>query len=256
MKSDKTLISIVISTLILIIATGAICAHFKTHQNIGKPGVLLEAGNMLNENNEIVRTNRVALPLQLEGLKATPLPITNVELQTLPDDTLFGKVFYSDEAAQAAGTLTVVLMEHDRTSIHRPQYCLPANGFTIDSEQTVELPITLADATPLKAKLIRGKRDILLKDGSKTTLSGIYFYYFATDNKTTSNHSEMMRSMIKAQLLHGETERWGYVSLLTICRPEQEEATIQWAQQLLQKTIPKIQPFANREQSTLRNQEP
>ena len=35
----------------------------------------------------------------------------------------------------------VVLMGHDRTSIHKPEYCLPGQGFTIDHREVVDIPI-------------------------------------------------------------------------------------------------------------------
>lgn len=234
----------VLVVFLLMAGTCGACWYFKTHQKIGKPGVLLEAGNIYNEKNEIVRTNRVALPEKLDGYTSRLQPISTRELNWLPADTLYGRRLYATPDESYAANVTVVLMEKDRTSIHRPQFCLPANGFDIFKEESIDLPIPLQDGTELKAQLIQANRVIKTDDGQTHQVRALYIYYFVADGQTTNNHAEMLWRISKDLLSTGVTERWGYVSLFTLCMPGQEAATLEQSKDLLKKMVPTFQPFA------------
>ena len=240
MMNTKGLWMVVVLFLLLSV-TGVLCWDFKTNQHLGTPGVRIVAGNLYNEKSELVRTNIVELPLVVPGFRSEPLPLNTREQEWLPDDTLYGRRRYFSLTDSFFGDLNVVVMERDRTSIHKPQYCLPAGGFHITSEETIELQVTLEDGTQLQAQLIRASREMEIKPGEKRVVNAMFIYYFVADGQTTPNHLDMMWRMGTDLLLHGVTERWGYVSFLAWHYPGQEKQTLERCKEFLKVAVPEFQ---------------
>ena len=109
-------------------------------QELGQPGLRLAAMELHNEDGQVIRTNAVALPAQIFDCTSAPTPVTKLELDWLPPDTTYGRRRYSFPDKTWIES-SVVLMGQDRTSIHKPEYCLPGQGFTIDLREVVTIPI-------------------------------------------------------------------------------------------------------------------
>ena len=86
-------------------------------QALGKPGLRLAEMDLHNEVGDVVRTNGVALPAQVVDCTSKPTPVTQAELDWLPDDTTYGRRRYTLPDGSWIET-SVVLMGQDRTSIH------------------------------------------------------------------------------------------------------------------------------------------
>lgn len=224
----------------ILCVTAVICWHFKMHQTIGKPGVEIVAGELFDENNNLVRTNMVKLPEICGSFSSKPLPVSTQELNWLPSDTTYGRRRYVSAIDNFTGDLSVVLMEKDRTSIHKPQYCLPGQGLQITKEETIELPVTLKDGSKLRTQLIHAGQTIQMEDGSTQPIQALYYYFFVADGQTTPNHSEMMMRIAKGLLFQGVTERWGYISFFTWFRPEQEKLAMKRSSELLEELLPQV----------------
>ena len=207
MMNTKGLWMVVVLFLLLSV-TGVLCWDFKTNQHLGTPGVRIVAGNLYNEKSELVRTNIVELPLVVPGFRSEPLPLNTREQEWLPDDTLYGRRRYFSLTDSFFGDLNVVVMERDRTSIHKPQYCLPAGGFHITSEETIELPVTLEDGTQLQAQLIRASREMEIKPGEKRVVNAMFIYYFVADEYRASGKFHSLQKY-----------RWVYPLLFIRCLP-------------------------------------
>ena len=132
-------------------------------------------------------------------------------------------------------------MGKDRTSIHKPQYCLPSGGFEISSEETITLPITLKDGSEQKAQLIRAGRTFKNAEGQNQEIGALFFYYFVTDGQTTPDHVDMLWRISRELVLSGKTQRWGYVSMMTLYQPGREEEALEWSKELLKKAVPRFQ---------------
>ena len=238
MKKSAWILLVV--TLAMIGATGGFLFHVKGNQKLGKPGVVLGNFPLFD-----VRTNRVAdttviLPENIPGYFSAPLPITDIELGMLPKDTTFGRRrYWADGGANA--DVNVVLMGQDRTSIHKPQFCLVGQGWNIEKSEVVnikmqrpyvyELPVMKLTAG------IRTKGD----NGNPMDIRGIYVYWFVADNKLTASHDSRMWSMAKNLLETGTLERWAYISYFSRCFPGQEEATFKRLEEFIVKSAPEFQ---------------
>jgi len=226
---------------LLMAGTAGACWYFKTHQKIGEPGVRIVPGELFNEKGELVRTNRVDLPEALGQVQSVPWPITIQELEWLPPDTTYGRRRYLEPGGNFLSDLNVVVMGKDRTSIHKPQYCLPSGGFEIHKEETITLPIELQGGQELQAQLIHASRAFKDAEGKNQELGALFIYYFVTDGQTTPDHIDMLWRISRELVLSGETERWGYVSMMTLYQPGREAEALEWSKELLKRAVPYFQ---------------
>lgn len=197
-----------LTVALLIFGTGAFLKWMKTHQQLGRPGVSLE------------------LPPRVLDYDSTPLEITEIEKKALPADTSFARRMYFKVINGQTNYIqvSVVLMGSDRTSIHKPQFCLRGQGW--DIEQTIESDVEVQQPHPYKLpvmKLITGKK-IPGNGGRSLKRSGIYTYWFVADHALTANHWQRMWWMAKSLMTKGVLQRWAYVSCFSTCWPGEEDA--------------------------------
>ena len=235
---NKKAISILIVFLVLIGVSTAFLSQLTFA--LGNPGVRLAEMQIFNETNQVVRTNGVALPPDVMQCVSKATPITTKELEWLPEDTTYGRRRYTFPDKTWIEN-NVVLMGHDRTSIHNPEYCLPGQGFTIDHREVVDIPIAqphLYDLPVMKLTTSRPFRD---SNGNEVQMRGIYVYWFVADDKLATDHFDRMWTMTKGLLTEGELQRWAYISYFAICQPGAEDETYAKMAKFITESVPKFQ---------------
>ncbi|HAB18677.1 MAG TPA: exosortase-associated EpsI family protein [Verrucomicrobiota bacterium] len=208
--------------------------NLASRQTLGRPGVKLSNIPLLGEGGRLVRTNSVALPSQILGYEFQTKPVKDVELNSLPQDTIFGRGDYIASDGFWA-RLSIVLMGTDRTSIHRPEYCLTGDGWKIVRQDER----SLASGGKPGAKVQRF--DCRLKtliDGQRTEVGGVYVFWFVAQDRQTSSHWQRQWWMIRELVTRGVLQRWAYISFFAPCLPGQEDATYERLTQLIQATSP------------------
>ena len=180
------------------------------------------------------------LPERVLDFTSTNLAQAQIVLDYLPKDTSFASRRYVG-ADGAWAIVNVILMGADRTSIHRPDYCLPGQGWQIRDKTEVKL--NLAGVTPYELPVMKWilRNTFTAPDGSKQDVSGIYVFWFVTEHQTTDDFPAMLRSMLLHQLTHGVLQRWAYVSYFTACQPGQEDAAFARMKQLITAAVPGFQ---------------
>jgi Protein of unknown function (DUF3485) len=222
------------AALALIAGTAGAVSWLKAHQRLGEPGVKFTAiPGRLNV--------QLALPETVADFTSTNVLESQVELNYFPNDTSFTRRYYylRDNLRTSA---TIVLMGADRTSIHRPDYCLPGQGWQIRDKQEVKLSIGGAQPYELPVMKWTIANAVTAPDGTRQNVSGLYVYWFATAGRTTDSFPAMLKSMFLHQLAHGELQRWAYVSFFTACLPGQEDAAFAQMKQLIAGAVPELQP--------------
>ena len=131
------------------------------------------------------------------------------ERTILPPDTIISRRLYKNDQAESI-TVTIVLSGNEQRSIHRPQQCLPAQGFAI--EQSSQINVPLNNRMPLKLTLIRARRSGV---AAANQAEMIMAYWFAGGGHETHDHFQRMAFMAWDNLIHGVRPRWAYVSLQT-----------------------------------------
>jgi hypothetical protein len=234
--------------LTIVAAVAAFLATQHSRQKLGTPGVRTETAPMYyfelppSTNPPAIITNnphRVYLPAQVLDFRSQLMPISGQTVATLPKDTVFGHRVY----AQSNGLqldCQVVLMGADRSSIHKPQYCLKGSGFTWTAEEPATIRISRPhpyDLPVMKLKLRRETRD---EKGAVRTDGGVFVYWFVADGELTAQHSERMWWMARDMLKTGVLQRWAYVIVWAPCVPGAEDATFEGLKTFIAAAVPEF----------------
>jgi hypothetical protein len=226
--------------LALMAGAGVLLARMQTAQRLGPPGVKLEAREVFNDSGKVFATNAVYFPPDLPGYRSTNPPISQVEIDWLPKDTTFGRATYlSSNGFQA--TMNAVLMGADRTSIHKPEYCLVGQGFHVDSQQ--EGTIRIQEPVPYDLPILKmlTSREEKLPDGSISRIRAVYIYWFVADGRLAADHNKRMLSMATDMLRTGVLQRWAYISCLSIGPIGQEDQISAEMEKLIAAAVPRFQ---------------
>ena len=176
------------------------------------------------------------MPIRLTGFESRSLGITEEELRVLPDDTTFGRRWYVDEADRFDAMLAVVVMGTDRSSLHRPEQCLGAQGVTITARETIRLQTSMGELEVLRCN---GLAPATANSNGKHTRAVFAYLFLAADHQTSSHvqrHLITMRDLI----VRGEMPRWAGIQCFTRCREGEEDATFAKMKRLLALAVPAI----------------
>lgn len=219
--------------LFLITGTAAALAEFKTHQRLGKPGIKATPipGRV---------AMKIELPENVPGFTSTNVPESDVELAYFPKDTSYARRCYQADAGGFPVYATIVMMGADRTSIHKPDYCLPGQGWTIAEKSVVNVPLTGANYDLPVAKWLISN-SFRLPDGTQQTMHGLYVFWFVADDEQTPNFYRRLWWLTRDLLSTGKLQRWAYVSYFAPCNPGDEDATFARLKNLISESVPQFQ---------------
>ena len=125
----------------MIAVTAGLLVHLKASQRLGRPGV---------KGTAIAGSPRLSLylPEQVLDYNSTENVETDTNLLTgLPHDTSFAQRRYT-APDDFKTILNIVLMGTDRSSIHKPQFCLTGSGYTIDDTKSGEVSVPMLQPHP------------------------------------------------------------------------------------------------------------
>ena len=150
--------------------------------------------------------------------KGSPDEVSRAELQLLPEDTEFAKMSYARGHGlwQESVHCSMVLSGKDRTSIHRPEVCLNAQGWNIDA--TSQQSIKLSNEIELSVRRLDISRDI---NGMRRR--ALYYYWFVSNAGTTSDHLERILLTARDNVFHRYNPRWSYVSVMASVSEDQRK---------------------------------
>jgi hypothetical protein len=135
----------------------------------------------------------------------------------------------------------IVLMGTDRTSIHKPEFCLPGQGWQIGPKETAA--ISIPGEHPYQLQVAKWTISNVLQgaDGRKQQVSGLYVFWFVANNEQTTSHEQRIWWLTRDLLTTGVLQRWAYVSYFAICLPGQESATFDEMKKLIAASVPEFQ---------------
>lgn len=189
---------------------------------------------------------RLALPDFIGKWYGADQKVTDRELQMFAGDTEFARKLYTDGAGNAV-FVSIVLSGNDLdNSIHRPERCLPAQGWTIEDSSRREVP--LANNRELNVTRLHNLRQVPLRDGRVATIYNLNYYWFVGYHHLTASHMERTFFDIKDRVLHGYNQRWAYITVAaditegftTFGRSEKE--TDAMIQKFIAELVPYLQP--------------
>ncbi len=234
--------SIILTLVMLMVGgTAGFLHRLQGVQKLGKPGVKVVAEPTLSDAGRVLATNSVYLPEHVLNFASTNLPISTNVVSFLPPDTTYGCRHYSTPDGFAV-TLNVVLMGTDRTSIHKPQICLVAQGWSFPPAETVTIAVARPKPYALPVKRIMTEpRAFKTQDGRTEVVRAIYAYWFVADNLLTAEHGQRMWWMSRDLVRTGVLDRFAYISFFSVCRPGQEEKTFDRMKEFIAASVPEFQ---------------
>lgn len=237
---NKKQINILIVFMALVTVTALFLLRVESAQHLGKPGVKVVAHPIYDNKGHIAATNSVFLPDNIPGFESKELPITLLELNWLPKDTLYGRRSYQAPDGFGAG-VSAVLMGADRTSIHQPEYCLPGQGWVVQKSELAAVPIPKPHPYDLGVRKLTATLTTKNAAGVSTTARGLYVYWFVADGQLTPRHGERMWWSTRDMLTSNVLQRWAYVSYFSTCQAGQEELLFERMKKLMALTVPEFQ---------------
>ena len=196
------------------------------------PNIAPEAGVAMN------------LPTLVGEYWGTSEPVSPSELALLPGDTAFEKKIYQDLSGNSL-TAQIVLSGGEKRSIHRPEVCLPGQGWSIQSGEVV--PITLANGRTLDVMKLTLVREIETAPGERRDLKSYFLYWFVGKDTTTPYHwvrlAKTNWDMVTKKLQH----RWAYVivsaPVLEGFKPgaKSDKETLDMLKDFIRQSVPKFQ---------------
>ena len=225
MNKQKWILTVV--TLVLIAGTATIVARYKSVQKLGKPGV------KTTTIADSVRL-RVEVPDRVLDYQSEWVDADETTLKTLPGDTSFGQRNYTAPDGFKI-QLGAVMMGTDRTSLHKPQFCLRGTGFNLQSTEPRTVPVTTPFVYDLPVSVITA-----VPANGPAHVRGIYVYWFVSEDKVTAEHWQRMWWMARDLVTTGVLQRWTYLYCFATCEAGQETATFERLRTFIGAAVPEF----------------
>ncbi len=148
------------------------------------------------------------LPDHVGSFAGTPQEVSEAERHILPKDTEFAKMLYRNFGGDQVNC-QIVLSGGEKRSIHRPEICLPAQGWVKKSGQAI--PVKLDNGETLQVMKLVISRPVEVQPGVRKELTSLFSYWFIGKDITTPHHWYRILHTDWDRVVHGVSHRWAYV---------------------------------------------
>jgi hypothetical protein len=153
----------------------------------------------------------------------TSAEVSQKEKDTLGKGTQFARMSYRnhmlDKLPGYTLLVSMVLSGHDMSnSIHRPERCLNAQGWTVLDSETVTIVVPgkgTFPATRLHNRSVLTDKDgkPIEKDGKPVLQNAYSYYWFVGENEITGSHWGRFFQDNKDRLFRGVNQRWAFITV-------------------------------------------
>jgi EpsI family protein len=187
----------------------------------------------------------MTLPIFIGEWMGDDADVTPREREVLAKDTQFARKLYRDLAGDEI-YVSIVLSGDDMTnSIHRPERCLPAQGWTLQRSERRTIP--LRDGKSVAVTELHTARTLRDNKGHELTLKDLNYYWFVGAENITASHLQRTAYDLRDRILHGQDQRWAYITVTSIVtkgvkNPQRDEAqTAAMIEHFISQLAPKLQ---------------
>ena len=164
------------------------------------------------ESGIVMKDGAMQLPDHVGDLYALPEEITAAELYILPKDTSYARDSYGP-IGMPHGPLrilcSIILSGAERRSIHRPERCLPGQGWRIDGSHTET--VALASGRNLDVTALLLEKPVTLQDGTQLIRRQYFLYWFVGKGVSTPSQTVRILMTYWDMLVNRVNQRWAYV---------------------------------------------
>jgi EpsI family protein len=172
--------------------------------------------------------------------------VSKREQEVLGPETQFARKVYTNGLGDELFVSIVLAGSDMNTSIHRPERCLPAQGWTIAKSGRVMAPVKGETPEAISTTRLYNVRPLKNEQNEEIAVHGLNYYWFVGNGVTTSSHFERTWIDIKDRLLKGYNQRWAYVTVAATITKDlkrfgrSEKETDQVIQQFIASLVPLI----------------
>ncbi len=174
---------------------------------VGEDVFFCQNGDCMKSFKANQLNGRSVCPVCGSELDVASLP----EKKSLPSDTVLMKKRYVNPDGNAV-SMSVVISGTSRSSIHRPQWCLPAHGLEIRGERVMKIPLKERDALPVMMLYLTvpGAPGV----SRDRMVVAVCSYWFMSEGHETPYHFKRLLWMAFDNIIRGVSQRWVYILVL------------------------------------------
>ena len=184
------------------------------------------------------------LPNRIGPLWSFPEKVSRSELAILPSDTTFARETYGLPTSDRLDRIlcSIVLSGREKRSIHRPERCLPGQGWSIRDSKVIA--VDLASGHPLSVMALLLDRPVALTDGRTVSLQSYYLYWYVGKKVATPYSFERVLLTNWDLVRYRLNQRWAYVIVSAYItqgfRPNgrDPEQTLELLKQFIRASVP------------------
>ncbi|MEP7014876.1 MAG: exosortase C-terminal domain/associated protein EpsI [Verrucomicrobiota bacterium] len=182
----------------------------------------------------------IALPSYVGEWSGEDAEITEREREVLAKDTQFARKTYTNITGEKIFVSIIMSGDDMTSSIHRPERCLVAQGWSVQESGKRFVP--MADGKTLEMTRLHNVHPVELTDKSRALLHNLDYYWFVGADEMTSSHLVRTGIDLRDRILHGQAQRWAYVTIATNMplRGSTDEQITKMIEGFIQKLGPKL----------------
>ncbi|MCB1098069.1 MAG: exosortase-associated EpsI family protein [Verrucomicrobiae bacterium] len=167
------------------------------------------------------------LPEVVPGQDGEEIPVSEEEKYWLPGDTETVKRRYFPYGASeemkswASLSATLILSGGDKRSLHRPEVCLTAQGWSIPKREVVKLD---TGGGPLEVMDLHLVREAETQDGRTVKIRAHYVYWWVGRDVSTPHAWQRIMLSAANNIFRNINDRWAYPSVMVTVLGEGAEA--------------------------------
>lgn len=160
----------------------------------------------------------MALPDFIGDWYGKEAAVSPKERGALGPETRFERKEYTNSLGDSVYVSIVLSGEDMSSSIHRPERCLPTQGYTIVDTSRRTVPMTSEPLTVSRLHIFRPILDpsgkpLLLRDGRQFYEYSLIYYWFVGSSETTADHTVRYLIDARDRLFKGNNQRWAYITV-------------------------------------------
>src|SRR5260370_30222022 len=152
------------------------------------------------------------LPIWVGTWLGEEAEITAKEVGGLAKDRQFARRIYTSREGDQVFVAIVLSGDDMPSSIHRPERCLPVQGWALQGSQRKAIVLQAGKLLPVT--VLHGARPI--GETASQHIRNLDYYWFIGYRSITPSHFDRTIIDIRDRLLHGYDQRWAYVTVMAV----------------------------------------
>ncbi|MBI5395185.1 MAG: EpsI family protein [Verrucomicrobia bacterium] len=153
----------------------------------------------------------MSLPVRVGEWFGERQAVSDVERRGLPQDTEFERKRYFNAAGEEIYS-SIVMAGKDTRSIHRPEICLPSQGWSIVDSRCEDIPLAAGVPRVLQVRALKIYHPPFA-GGGDAGVERLSYYWFVGKDRVTASHLERAAWNIYDRLVHSVNHRWAYLTV-------------------------------------------